>query len=149
MNLSNSYPDLFVYKILQWFIEHIFLNIIVKFIFLLLFFLYIKNGGKNWKKDNKRKKTEKKTGKKINEDAILIKSFLDKKYRPIDIAKEFNISKQKVNYWKKTEIKTEIHRRLKLNQEDIDKIIKLAENKTTSQMSCRKIANIMNTQFEK
>jgi len=104
---------------------------------------------KIFKKIIKGKNSEKKTGKKINKDAILIKSFLDKKYRPIDIAKEFNISKQKVNYWKKTEIKTEIHRRLKLNQEDIDKIIKLAENKTTSQMSCRKIANIMNTQFEK
>ena len=101
MNLSNSYPDLLVYKISQWFMEHILLNIIVKFIFLLLFFLYIKNGEKNWKKDNKRKKTEKKTGKKINEDAILIKQLLDKKIRPIDIAKEFNISKQKVNYWKK------------------------------------------------
>ena len=97
MNLSNSYPDLLVYKISQWFMEHILLNIIVKFIFLLLFFLYIKNGEKNWKKDNKRKKTEKK----INEDAILIKQLLDKKIRPIDIAKEFNISKQKVNYWKK------------------------------------------------
>ena len=46
-------------------------------------------------------------------------------------------------------MKTEIHRRLKLSQEDIDKIIKLAENKTTSEMSCRKIASIMNKEFEK
>ena len=101
------------------------------------------------KKIIKGKKSEKKTGKRINKDAILIKSFLDKKYRPIDIAKEFNISKQKVNYWKKTDIKTEIHRRLKLDQEDIDEIIKLAENKTTSKMSCRKISNIMNEKFKK
>ena len=50
----------------------------------------------------KEKKSEKKTGKRINKDAILIKSFLDKKYRPIDIVKEFIISEQKVNYWKKT-----------------------------------------------
>ena len=101
------------------------------------------------KKIIKEKKSEKKTGKKINEDAILIKKLLDKKIRQIDIAKKFNISKQKVNYWKKTDIKTEIHRRLKLSQEDIDKIIKLAENKTTSEMSCRKIAPIMNKEFEK
>ena len=39
------------------------------------------------KKVIKDKKSEKKTGKRINKDAILIKSFLDKKYRPIDIAK--------------------------------------------------------------
>ena len=101
------------------------------------------------KKIIKGKNSKKKTGKKINKDAILIKGLLNKKYRPIDIANEFNISKQKVNYWKKTEIKTEIHRRLKLNQDDIDQIIKLAENKTTSEMSCRKIANIMNKKFEK
>ena len=37
---------------------------------------------------------------------------------------------------------------LKLDQEDIDEIIKLAENKTTSEMSCRKIAAIMNKKFE-
>ena len=49
----------------------------------------------------KEKKSEKKTGKKINEDAILIKKLIEKKIRPIDIVKEFNISKQKVNYWKK------------------------------------------------
>ena len=64
MNLSNSYPDLFVYKILQWFMEHILLNIIVKFIFLLLFFLYIKNGEKKWKKENKGKKFPEKNWKK-------------------------------------------------------------------------------------
>ena len=76
------------------------------------------------KKIIKEKKSEKKKGKKINEDAILIKKLLDKKIRQIDIAKKFNISKQKVNYWKKTDIKTEIHRRLKLSQENIYKIIK-------------------------
>ena len=101
------------------------------------------------KKIIKEEKSEKKTGKKINEDAILIKKLLDKKIRQIDIAKKFNISKQKVYYWKKTNIKTEIHRRLKLNQDDIEQIIKLAENKTTSEMSCRKISSIMNEKFKK
>ena len=97
------------------------------------------------KKIKKEKKSEKKTGKKINEDAILIKKLLDKKIRPIDIANEFNISKQKVNYWKKTEIKTVIHRRKKLDDKDIQEIIKMAENQTTSNMGCRKIPAIMNT----
>ena len=101
------------------------------------------------KKIIKEKKSQKKTGKKINEDAILIKRLLDKKIREIDIAKKFNISKQKVYYWKKTNIKTVIHRRLKLEQKDIEEIIKLAENKTTSEMSCRKIASIMNEKFKK
>ena len=66
-----------------------------------------------------------------------------------DIAKEFNISKQKVNYWKKTEIKTVIHRRKKLDDKYIQEIIKMAENQTTSNMGCRKIAAIMNKKFEK
>ena len=64
-------------------------------------------------------KSEKKTWKKINQEAILIKKLLDKKVRQIEIAKKFNISKQKVNYWKKTEIKTVIHRRKKLDDKDI------------------------------
>ena len=104
---------------------------------------------KNLKKNLiKEKKQEKKKGKKINKDAILIKGLLDKKYRQIDIAKKFNISKQKVNYWKKTEIKDVIHRRKKLTDEEIQEIIKLAENKTTSMMGSRKIASIMNEKFK-
>ena len=96
----------------------------------------------------KEKKQEKKKGKKINKDAILIKRLLEKKIRQIDIAKKFNISKQKVNYWKKTEIKEVIHRRKKLTDEEIQEIIKLAENKTTSMMGSRKIASIMNEKFK-
>ena len=42
MNLSSSYPEPFAYKISQRFMEHISLNIIVKFIFLLLFFFIYK-----------------------------------------------------------------------------------------------------------
>ena len=49
---------------------------------------------------------------------------------------------------KKNRYKTQIHRKLILNQEDIDKIIKLAENKTTSEMPWRKLAVIMNKHFE-
>ena len=104
---------------------------------------------KNLKKNLiKKKKQEKKKGKKINKDAILIKRLLEKKIRQIDIAKKFNISKQKVNYWKKTEIKDAIHRRKKLTDEEIQEIIKLAENKTTSMMGSQKIASIMNKKFK-
>ena len=42
MNLNSSYPEPFEYKISQRFMEHISLNIIVKFIFLLFFFIYKK-----------------------------------------------------------------------------------------------------------
>ena len=50
MNLSSSYPEPFAYKISQRFMEQISLNIIVKFIFLLLFFLY-----KKWRKKLQKK----------------------------------------------------------------------------------------------
>ena len=39
------------------------------------------------KKIIKEKKSEKKTGKRINKDAILIKSFLDKKYDQLILQK--------------------------------------------------------------
>ena len=81
--------------------EHISLSIKLLNIFFYYFFLYIKNDEKFEKNLIKEEKQEKKKGKKINKDAILIKRLLDKKNRPIDIAKKFNISKQKVNYLKK------------------------------------------------
>ena len=44
--------------------------------------------------------------KKINNDAITIKSLLEKGYTQYKIAKMLNISKQKVHYWARTEIKS-------------------------------------------
>ena len=44
--------------------------------------------------------------KKINNDAITIKSLLEKGYTQYKIAKILNISKQKVHYWVRTEIKS-------------------------------------------
>ena len=44
--------------------EYISLNILVKFIFLLLFYLYIKNGEKNYEKGGGRKKIREKNWKK-------------------------------------------------------------------------------------
>jgi len=82
--------------------------------------------------------------KKINKDSIAIKTLLNKGMKPIEVANLLDVSKQKVNYWKRNEIKTIQTRRKKLDASFIQKICELAENKTTSEMSSRKIASIIN-----
>ena len=69
--------------------------------------------------------------------------------RPIEIARKLNITKQRVNYWVKTSIKTVQYRKKKLPQKYIDKIISLARNQTTSSMSSRKITSLMNEEFKR
>ena len=86
--------------------------------------------------------------KKINTIAITIKSLLKKGMQPIKIARLLNVSKQKINYWKKTEIKYTQTRRKKLQPELIQKICDLAANKTTTEMSSRKIANLINEELK-
>ena len=86
--------------------------------------------------------------KKLNLLAATIKTLFKNKVRLIDIARKLKISKQRVNYWIKTPIKSSQSRRKKLDKIYIDKIISLGENQTTSSMSSRKIANIMNAQFQ-
>ena len=87
--------------------------------------------------------------KKVNDTAITIKYLLKQGMQPIKISRLLKISKQKVNYWKKTEIKYTQTRRKKLQPELIQKICNLAENKTTSEVSSRKIANIINEELKK
>ena len=87
--------------------------------------------------------------KKINNDAITIKSLLEKGYTQYKISKMLNISKQKVHYWARTEIKSIQTRKKKFRNFYINKIINLAKNKTTSQMSSKKIAAILNSVFAK
>ena len=87
--------------------------------------------------------------KKLNLIAATIKTLLKNKVRPINIARKLKISRQRVNYWIKTPIKSSQSRRKKLDKMYIDKIISLGENQTTSSMSSRKIANIMNSEFQK
>ena len=87
--------------------------------------------------------------KKFNLLAATIKTLLKNKVRPINIARKLKISKQRVNYWVKTPIKSSQSRRKKLDKIYIDKIISLGENQTTSSMSSRKIANIINSEFQK
>ena len=69
--------------------------------------------------------------KKINTDAITIRELIKQGMKPINIAKLLGVSKQKVNYWKKTSIKTIQNRRKKLPNNYIE-------------MSSRKITSIIN-----
>ena len=75
--------------------------------------------------------------KKINKDFIAIKSLLNKGLKLIQIANLLGVYRQKVNYWKKNEIKITQTRRKKLDAPFIKKVRELAENKTTSDMSSR------------
>ena len=82
--------------------------------------------------------------KKFNIVAGAIKAFLAKGYNQAWISRKLGISKQKVNYWSKTSMKTVQYRKTKLPKEYIDKIGRLAEDKLTSDMGSRKIACIIN-----
>ena len=84
----------------------------------------------------------------INKDATAIKALFKKDFSPIKVARILGISRQKVNYWRKTEIRSFQHRRKKLDDSYINKICELAKDKTTSQVSSRKIANLINEEFQ-
>ena len=86
--------------------------------------------------------------KKINSDAVTIKSLLKQGMQPIKIARLLKVLKQKVNYWKKTEIKYIQTRRKKLQPEYVKNICQLAADKTTGEISSRKIASSINKEFE-
>ena len=60
--------------------------------------------------------------KKTNEDAVAIKSLINRGYRQKTICKILGIKKQKVSYWANNEIKTTTIRKRKLPQKYIDKI---------------------------
>ena len=87
-------------------------------------------------------------GKKTNEDAILIKRLIKEKMPEWQMAKKYWFKKQKVSYWKYHDIKTVINRKSKLTDNDINYMIKLAENQTTSNMGTRKLTMLMNKKFE-
>ena len=87
--------------------------------------------------------------KKINRDGITIKSLLNQGFKQGQIAKMLNISKQKVHYQMKVEIKTEQNRKKKLDKKYIDKICELAKDKLTSEMSSKRIASIINSDLER
>ena len=85
-------------------------------------------------------------GKKINADALAIKRLIASgEIKYAEIARILDISRQKVYYWAHNDFKVTQKRRKKFIKYYFDKIVKLARNKTTSNMSCRKIARIINT----
>ena len=77
-------------------------------------------------------------GKKTNEDAILIKRLIKEGMPAWQISKKHGTKKQKISYWKHHEIKTVIRRKSKLTDNDINYMVKLAENQITSNMGTRK-----------
>ena len=87
--------------------------------------------------------------KKMNKDSILIKELLNKGWTQKKIANVLNLSKQKVSYWSKHEIKTSIIRKRKLKDIYLDRIIRWAKNKPTSSMSCWTIAQKISSVLEK
>ena len=86
--------------------------------------------------------------KKVNEDAIAIKKLLAKGYSQVKICRILGLKKQKVSYWAKTPIKNEIIRRTKLDEKYKKRIVELAEDKLTSDMGSRKIAEIINKELK-
>ena len=84
-------------------------------------------------------------GKKINEDAMAIHRMIKSGMKQALIAKLLGLRRQKVNYWSKKDPTAGIKRKKKFSQFFVDKIVRLAKNKPTSSMSCRKIANIINS----
>ena len=87
--------------------------------------------------------------KKLNADALMIKELLKKGYKQCDIARLLDIKKEKVSYWARHEIKTSQRKSKKLNDIYIHTITRWANNKATSAMSSRKIANKINSLFIK
>jgi len=71
-----------------------------------------------------------------------------KGYTQVKICRILGLKKQKVSYWAKTPIKNEIIRHTKLDEKYKKRIIELAEDKLTSDMGSRKIAEIINKELK-
>ena len=85
----------------------------------------------------------------MNKDSILIKELLNKGWSHKKIANVLNLSKQKVSYWSKHQIKTSIIRKRKLKDIYLNRIIRWVKNKPTSSMCFRTIAQKINSVLEK
>ena len=87
--------------------------------------------------------------KKLNTDALMIKELLKKGYKQSDIAHLLDIKKEKVSYWARYEIKNSQRKSKMINDIYINTITRWANNKVTSVISSRKIANKINSLFIK
>ena len=83
--------------------------------------------------------------KKLNADALMIKELLKKGYKHCDIANLLDIKKEKINYWARHEIKTSQRKSKMINDIYTNTITRWANNKVTSVISSRKIANKINS----
>ena len=90
--------------------------------------------------------------KKINRDAESIIKLLSLGYKQKQIVQILNLKKQKVSYWaikvRQNRMQSK-KRQKKLKDIYLSRIIKLAKNKTTSTMSCRKISVMINSILNK
>ena len=94
--------------------------------------------------------------KKFNNDEIFIKGLLDSGMKPAEILTKYKnkcralkITFQKLYYWKKIQFNKPIVRRKKLNENEINQLIKMAENKTTAEASSRKLTRDINKMLKK
>ena len=83
--------------------------------------------------------------KKFENDEIFIEGLLDSKMKPAEILKKYKekykslkLTYQKLNYWKSIKFNKPIVRKKKLNENEINELVEMAENKTTSIASSRK-----------
>ena len=93
--------------------------------------------------------------KKFNNDEIFIKGLLDSGMKPSEIMTKYKskcralkITFQKLNYWKKIQFNKKIVRRKKLNENEINQLIQMAENKTTAEASSRKLTKDINEKLK-
>ena len=93
--------------------------------------------------------------KKFNNDEIFIKDLLDLGMKPAEIMKNYKskcralkIAFQKLNYWEKFIFNKQIVRRKKLNENEINQLIQMAENKTIPEASSRKLAGDINKKLK-
>ena len=94
------------------------------------------------KKMNKKAKGKHDNQKRI-ETLILLKRGLSQQW----VEKELKISKQKVSYWVHHPISPQ-KRNTKWNEKEIDEIVQMATDITTSEIASRRIASVMNEKFK-
>jgi len=81
--------------------------------------------------------------KKINKDALMIKKLIRKGLRQFQISRLLGIKKEKVIYWSRHEIKEHQNKLKILKDTYLHAMPRWSNDKSTSQRSSRKIANMI------
>ena len=82
-------------------------------------------------------------GKKINEDTLTIRKLIASGVNQAEITRLLKVTRQKVSYWYNKNFKLNQKRKKKFSQFYVDKIIRLARNKTTSGIIYKNFAKII------